>query len=55
VLLGVIALVAAAAAFWITHGRADTDLLDRAADYWPLLLALLGLGLLPLAFQRPTR
>jgi hypothetical protein len=28
--------------------------LDYAADYWPLLITVIGIGLLPLAFQRRT-
>ncbi len=55
VLLGVLALVAAGTAFLVTHGLIEQRLLDRAADYWPLLLSALGIGLLPLAFQRRAR
>lgn len=55
VLLGVLALVAAGTALLVTHGLIEQSLLDRAADYWPLLVSALGIGLLPLAFRRRTR
>lgn len=55
VLLGVLALVAAGTAFFVTSGVIEQDLLDQAADYWPLLVAALGVGLLPLAFRRRAR
>ena len=37
-----------------SSGRLE-PMLDRAADYWPLLVSALGIGLLPLAFRRRTR
>lgn len=52
VLLSMVTFVAGGVAFWTTLGNADLDRLDNAADYWPLLLAVLGAGLLPLAFRR---
>lgn len=55
VLLAVLTLVAAGAAFAVTGGAIEQRLLDRAAEYWPLLLSVLGLGLLPLAFRRRAR
>lgn len=55
VLLAVLTLVAAGAAFAVTSGTIEQRLLDRAAEYWPLLLSVLGLGLLPLAFRRRAR
>jgi len=55
ILLGVLALVAAGTAYTVTSGLIEQDWLDRAADYWPLLLAALGLGLLPAAFRRRAR
>ena len=54
VLLSIMTFVAGGVAFWTTLGNADLDRLDNAADYWPLLLAVLGVGLLPLAFRRRT-
>ncbi len=56
VLVSLCVFVAAGVAFWTTLGNADLDRLEDAADYWPLLLAVLGIGLLPLAFRRrPAR
>lgn len=55
VLLGVLTLVAAGTAFTVTGGLIEQDWLDRAADFWPLLVAALGVGLLPLAFRQRTR
>ena len=55
VLLAVLMTVAGVAAYWVTSGEADQQLLDDAADYWPLLLAVLGVGLLPVAFRRRAR
>ncbi len=55
ILLSVLALVAAGTALIVTHGLLEQDWLDQAADYWPLLLVALGIGLLPLAFRRRTR
>lgn len=52
ILLGVLTLVAAGTAYTITSGLIERDWLDRAGEYWPLLLAALGIGLLPLAFRR---
>lgn len=51
ILLGVLALVAAGTAYTVTSGLIEQDWLDRAGEYWPLLLAALGIGLLPLAFR----
>lgn len=55
VLLAVLVTVAGGAAYWVTSGEADAQLLDDVADYWPLLLAVLGVGLLPAAFRRGAR
>lgn len=55
VLLAVLMTVAAGVAYWVTSGEADQQLLDDAADYWPLLLAAPGIGLLPAAFRRRAR
>jgi len=53
--LAVLAAVAGGAAYWVTSGAADQALLDQLADYWPLVLAVLGVGLLPAAFRRQSR
>jgi hypothetical protein len=50
--LGMITLVAGIAAYGITSDRIDRQSLSDAADYWPLLLSIVGVGLLPLAFRR---
>lgn len=55
VLLAALTLVAAGAAFAVTSGTIEQRWLDRAAKYWPLLLSVVGLGLLPLAFRRRAR
>ncbi len=54
VLLSVLIFVAGGTAFAVTSDRIDQEVLDTAADYWPLLLSVLGIGLLPLAFRRRT-
>jgi hypothetical protein len=54
VMLGVVALIASGTAYWITSGNAAQSILDNAADYWPLVFTVLGIGLLPLAFRRRT-
>jgi len=54
VLLALLTAVAAGTAFWITMGNVDQSFLNTAADYWPLLLLVIGIGLLPLAFRRRT-
>jgi hypothetical protein len=50
-LLGTLALVAGLAAYGMSSERIQGEWIDRAADYWPILLAVLGLGLLPSAFR----
>ncbi len=54
VLASVAVWVAAAVAFVYTNGQLDEQLLDDAASYWPLLLSVVGVGLLPLVFRRRT-
>lgn len=53
--LAALVAVAGGAAYWVTSGAADQALLDQVADYWPLILAVLGAGLLPAAWRRQTR
>lgn len=53
-LLASVIAVAAATAYWVTSGEFDDNLLDDAADYWPLLVSVLGIGLVPLVFRRRT-
>jgi uncharacterized membrane protein HdeD (DUF308 family) len=53
--LAALVAVAGGAAYWVTSGAADQALLDQVADYWPLILAVLGVGLLPAAWRRQTR
>jgi nicotinamide riboside transporter PnuC len=50
--LGMMTLVAGVAAYGITSDRIDRQSLSDAADYWPLLVSMVGVGLLPLAFRR---
>lgn len=52
--LAALVAVAGGAAYWVTSGAADQALLDQVADYWPLILAVLGAGLLPAAWRRRT-
>jgi hypothetical protein len=54
VLLSTVVLVAGGTAYWITSGQIGKSSLDKAAKYWPLLLSVIGVGLLPLAFRRRT-
>ncbi|GAB4423300.1 MAG: hypothetical protein Kow00106_20350 [Anaerolineae bacterium] len=53
--LAALVAVAGGAAYWVSSGAADQALLDQVADYWPLVLAAVGLILLPAAFRRQTR
>jgi len=50
--VGLLLLVAGGTAYAVENGQVSQDVLDRARDYWPLLFALLGLGVLPLAVRR---
>lgn len=52
ILLSVMALVAGTTAYLVTSDQVAADRLDQVAEYWPLLLSLLGIGLLPLVFHR---
>jgi len=53
--LAVLVAVAGGAAYWVTSGTADPQRLDQGADYWPFLLTVVGIGLLPAAFRRQSR
>jgi hypothetical protein len=50
--LGIITVVAGCAAYGVTSDQIDRQSLHNAAEYWPLLLSVVGIGLLPLAFRR---
>ncbi len=50
--LGIITVVAGCAAYGVTSDQIDRKSLHDAAEYWPLLLSVVGIGLLPLAFRR---
>jgi hypothetical protein len=50
--LGLMILVAAGTAYWITSGQIAEQYLSDATDYWPLLFSVIGIGLLPLVFRR---
>ena len=50
--LGIIMVVAGCAAYGVTSDQIDRQSLHDAAEYWPLLLSVVGIGLLPLAFRR---
>jgi hypothetical protein len=54
ILLSILTIAAAGIALWITAGDFDQQVLDQAADYWPLLLSVIGIGILPLVFRRRT-
>lgn len=54
IFLGVVAFVAGVAAYLVSGDVIDDNLIEDIADYWPLLLTILGIGLLPLVFQRRT-
>ncbi len=51
-LLSMIALVAGTTAYMVTSGRISAETLDEAASYWPLLLTVIGVGVLPTAFRK---
>lgn len=50
--VGLLVMIAAVAALMVTAGVIPQDILDTAKDYWPLLIAFLGVTLIPLAFRR---
>jgi hypothetical protein len=50
--LGINMVVAGCAAYGVTSDQIDRQSLHDAAEYWPLLLSVVGIGLLPLAFRR---
>ncbi|MBN1200440.1 MAG: hypothetical protein JXJ20_01165 [Anaerolineae bacterium] len=52
VLLSMISLVAAGAAFWAITGDINEKNLEDVIDYWPLLLSVVGIGFLPVALRR---
>lgn len=52
VLLSVMALVAGAVAYGVSSERISAERVDQVAEYWPLLLAVVGVGLLPLVIRR---
>lgn len=52
VLLSMVVLVAGSVAYAVTADYVSEQVVDSAADYWPLLLSVLGVVLLPLVFRR---
>jgi hypothetical protein len=52
--LGIVTLVAGGVAYAMTSDLINERDFKDAADYWPLLLAVIGVGVLPLAFRRRT-
>ncbi len=50
--VGALFLVMASAAFLVTFEVIPQNVLDQIADYWPLLIALLGITLVPVALRR---
>ncbi len=50
--LGTLTLLAGGVAYAVTSEQIDEESLQDAVDFWPLLLSVLGVGLLPLAFRR---
>ncbi len=53
-LLSVIAFVAGTTAYVVSSDRIGSDALQEVAGYWPLLISVAGVGLLPLAVRRRT-
>jgi hypothetical protein len=53
-LLAVIAFVAGTTAYLVTSQRIDENVLGDYTDYWPLLISLIGVGVLPAVFRRRT-
>ena len=54
ILVGVLVMVAAITSYIVTSGSLTEDWVTDAGDYWPLLFAVLGIGILPLVFRRRT-
>lgn len=53
--LSLLMLVIAGTSYAVTSGELTNDWIDDAGEYWPLLLVVLGVGLLPVAFRRQAR
>jgi hypothetical protein len=51
VLLSIIVLVAGGAALGVSTGSLEQGWLVDAAEYWPLVMTLIGISLLPLVFR----
>lgn len=52
IFLAITAFVAGLAAYLVSGEYINEDVLQDVADYWPLLLTVVGVGLLPLVFHR---
>ncbi len=50
--VAVICLLAAVIAYAFTSNVFDEDRFSTIADYWPLLVSVIGIGLVPLVFRR---
>lgn len=50
--VGLLVMLAAVISFLVTLEVISQDFLDTVQDYWPLLIAFLGVTLIPLAFRQ---
>ncbi|MBZ0308258.1 MAG: hypothetical protein K8I82_19495 [Anaerolineae bacterium] len=50
--VGLLVMIAAVVALMVTVGVIPQEVLDTAGDYWPLLIAFVGVTLIPLAFRQ---
>jgi hypothetical protein len=49
---GLVMIAAAGVALLVTHELVPQELVDILSDYWPLIIAFIGITLIPLAFRR---
>ncbi|MBN1566001.1 MAG: hypothetical protein JXA10_19330 [Anaerolineae bacterium] len=50
--LMILSLTAAGIAYVFTSDTIDEEAFSQIADYWPLLLSVIGIGIMPLVFRR---
>lgn len=50
--VAVMCLLATGIAYGFTSDRIDEEAFSALADYWPLLISVIGIGLVPLVFRR---
>ena len=50
--LGILCFVTAGVAYAFTSDTIDEEAFNEIADYWPLLISVVGIGIVPLIFRR---